>query len=813
MRQTAFLFVGILSLLLFQASMYSARAQSSTGTVPASALATDPNLNPNWNWRVGDFPDRIYPDAAYRIYHQSDNGQIVPMVLEAPWTQANAWNGLLDNKTEDGWMLLGRDMGTPGRAITGSNVHRVPYFVIYNTFRGIMRMFINVQNSETWNRGIIELQFQNPTDTKKTPSVLAYLNTISSSMDQYEKMKDNVSSVVSDVVRRNNWIWADFPMSYDGLLTPKTDVDPPSLLFRVFGQNLDNIEIKGISQGAQGNAKFVNNWLTGALDGNAPLGLIDFHMPNIKLNPVIGDIDLGQLGIRPFATQSGWGDFQQYFSKIKIKIPPLTAGSPLRGLYDGFSSTISGYTKLLPIQLPGIDIGGLFDFLVNGGSRPIRVVESAPSFIAMNLELSGLITRSQSIHEVRVTIPASRDEFWKPSLGSAVGIVRNEPLGVIALKKTPVVLKRSILRSFESDDTYPRESRSEYLAEYEVAEDLQYAVNPASGLSLESMEAYIFTLFDLYYDVDGWFLSNFNRPNQKMLTEFDSPKSDASFFVRSMPVPVQHLKGRRLHYGKDVDPAVYLKIKAVFKRKDDPSAVPVVLVSTYETEVKDLGRFENQSYVYRALPVIPPQRVSCQFAPAGGVEVTWEKSKEKSVKRYLVERSINGEAFRQIAAADTNTYTDREVGKAVAAASSKKKNATVHYRVRAFSEWTDFDGSIGRQHSEYSQSASVYGSYDSPLFDKRQHERRGDGGGVHVRSFPNPFNPVTIVQYSVDAPSEVDIVVFNSLGQQVAVLVRERQEPGTYSVEWNASALPSGTYFYRAGIGSHRTTGKMMLLK
>lgn len=788
-------------------------AQPVPNSIPVTIVASDSNLNANWDWRRGDFIDRVYPDAAYRIFHQTDNGAIVPVALQAPWTQANAWSGLLDNRPEDGWILIVRDFGTPTRPITGSRAERPPYFVLYNRYKGMLRIFINVQNTNTWNRGVIEMTFQNPNDPQKTPGLLAYFKPVSSAMDRFSGMSANVSSVVSEVTRTNNWIWADFPMSYDEAVFPKNSMDPPAFLFRVFGQELNDIAIKGLAQGAQGNAQFVNNWLTGALSGNAPLGIADLHMPNLNLNPNINAVSLGSLNLKPFSTQSTWGDFQNYFSKIKIMIPRIDVGNPLKGLYDGYSSMLSKYIGILPIHLPGIDLGGLFDFMVNGGSKGVQPVELAPSFIAMNLELNGTITTTQPLHEVRVTIPSTRDEFWKPSLGSAVGIVRNEPLGVIALKKTPVVLKRSILRSFDSDDTYPRESRSEYLAEYEVAEDLQYAVNPASGLSLESMEAYIFTLFDLYYDVDGWFLSNFNRPNQKMLTEFDSPKSDASFFVRSMPVPVQHLKGRRLHYGKDVDPAVYLKIKAVFKRKDDPSAVPVVLVSTYETEVKDLGRFDNQSYVYRALPVIPPQKVSCQFAPAGGVAVTWEKSKEKSVKRYLVERSINGEAFRQIAAADTNTYTDREVGKAVAAASSKKKNATVHYRVRAFSEWTDFDGSIGRQHSEYSQSASIYGSYDSPLFDKRQHERRGDGGGVHVRSFPNPFNPVTIVQYSVDAPSEVDIVVFNSLGQQVAVLVRERQEPGTYSVEWNASALPSGTYFYRAGIGSHRTTGKMMLLK
>ncbi len=81
------------------------------------------------------------------------------------------------------------------------------------------------------------------------------------------------------------------------------------------------------------------------------------------------------------------------------------------------------------------------------------------------------------------------------------------------------------------------------------------------------------------------------------------------------------------------------------------------------------------------------------------------------------------------------------------------------------------------------------------------------------QNYPNPFNPTTSIQYSVASSRYVRLVVFDLLGREVAVLVKEMKPTGEYEVEFNASALPSGTYFYRLQSGSFVETKKMNLLK
>jgi hypothetical protein len=95
------------------------------------------------------------------------------------------------------------------------------------------------------------------------------------------------------------------------------------------------------------------------------------------------------------------------------------------------------------------------------------------------------------------------------------------------------------------------------------------------------------------------------------------------------------------------------------------------------------------------------------------------------------------------------------------------------------------------------------------------------------QNFPNPFNPSTVIQYSIPAvktghaPSlhEVTLKVYDVLGREVAVLVNEHQSPGDYKVEWDATGLASGVYLYSINvettIGSAGFTRvkKMVLLR
>lgn len=81
------------------------------------------------------------------------------------------------------------------------------------------------------------------------------------------------------------------------------------------------------------------------------------------------------------------------------------------------------------------------------------------------------------------------------------------------------------------------------------------------------------------------------------------------------------------------------------------------------------------------------------------------------------------------------------------------------------------------------------------------------------QNFPNPFNPVTSIRYSVPATGQVSLMVFDALGRAVATLVNGTTAPGTYSAQFDASTLASGMYFARLQTGSTVQVRKMMLLK
>jgi len=70
--------------------------------------------------------------------------------------------------------------------------------------------------------------------------------------------------------------------------------------------------------------------------------------------------------------------------------------------------------------------------------------------------------------------------------------------------------------------------------------------------------------------------------------------------------------------------------------------------------------------------------------------------------------------------------------------------------------------------------------------------------GFHLaQNYPNPFNPETTIQYEVPRAVFVKLEIFNMVGQKIVTLINEWQEPGRYSIDWDASQYSSGIYFYR----------------
>lgn len=126
----------------------------------------------------------------------------------------------------------------------------------------------------------------------------------------------------------------------------------------------------------------------------------------------------------------------------------------------------------------------------------------------------------------------------------------------------------------------------------------------------------------------------------------------------------------------------------------------------------------------------------------------------------------------------------------------------LHYKILASSELPGYDTS---------NTVSAPG--------ERSRHKVGDDGLLSELSFnleqnyPNPFNPSTEIKYSINENALVQLVVYDILGREVSVLVSEQKTPGYYTVQFDASDLPSGMYIYRLKTPTKVMSKKMMLVK
>ena len=125
---------------------------------------------------------------------------------------------------------------------------------------------------------------------------------------------------------------------------------------------------------------------------------------------------------------------------------------------------------------------------------------------------------------------------------------------------------------------------------------------------------------------------------------------------------------------------------------------------------------------------------------------------------------------------------------------SSKSNAQEVLWTRTFGG-SDFDGSF-----EYSDMVEVEVNNMPARFSLEQ-------------NYPNPFNPSTVIRYHLPVQSKVTIKVFNILGNEVATLVNEEKQQGVYQLEFDASYLSSGIYFYTLRTNVFVETKKMSLIR
>ena len=81
------------------------------------------------------------------------------------------------------------------------------------------------------------------------------------------------------------------------------------------------------------------------------------------------------------------------------------------------------------------------------------------------------------------------------------------------------------------------------------------------------------------------------------------------------------------------------------------------------------------------------------------------------------------------------------------------------------------------------------------------------------QNFPNPFNPLTQINFSLSETNETKLIIYDVIGRKIKTVLNSRMEAGDYAVDFDASGLASGTYFYVLTSGPYMMRKKMIILK
>jgi predicted GH43/DUF377 family glycosyl hydrolase len=185
-----------------------------------------------------------------------------------------------------------------------------------------------------------------------------------------------------------------------------------------------------------------------------------------------------------------------------------------------------------------------------------------------------------------------------------------------------------------------------------------------------------------------------------------------------------------------------------------------------------------------------PVELTSFTAKSDGKEViiVWTTATELNNLGFEIQRSADRKEFSTVGfvkgygtttGQHSYTYSDKNL-----------ENGKYYYRLKQ----VDFNGG-----NEYSDVIEVeWRAFNSYLLEQ---------------NYPNPFNPATKIGYGIQTRSNVKITILNAIGEEIAVVLNEEKESGYHTVEFNASNLPSGVYFYRLQAGSYVETKKMILLK
>jgi hypothetical protein len=291
------------------------------------------------------------------------------------------------------------------------------------------------------------------------------------------------------------------------------------------------------------------------------------------------------------------------------------------------------------------------------------------------------------------------------------------------------------------------------------------------------------------------------------------PWSDQWNFVTTIPLPTKPQLVSAAPYPNRTDYFTFTWKKVEYADKYriqisrllsfSPLAIPTA--TTTDTVINLQKLTEGQKYYWRVQAeniggsgpwsdlsnftiIFAPTDLELQKSGLNEITLTWEDHSNVE-DGYVIERKPSQDTSFTVL--DTLKGSGNEYVDEIA----EVQNYT--YRVKAYKDSAE---------SDYSNEATI-------ILTDIQEEKEIPTEYSISQNYPNPFNPSTTITFDLPRTDEVILKVFNILGEEVATLVSDRLNAGSYSYDWDASQMASGVYLYRLEAGEYIETRKMILMR
>jgi hypothetical protein len=701
----------------------------------------------NYVYHIFGVPEADVPNYKTPFEQQSAIGQSNVSFLQA--------NTDKDFSPEDGWELIRKEFGTSTDEVG------VPYFILYNKFESKLRVFFLFKyDSNIYNGALIKFSFSNEIASGQQNSYQSGLFEFNSPpLNAIDNMTKEMKVAVLNEYNNAGFTWlhADIPVAYDPCTCefPSIIEIEPVMLYHTSQVNL---VIK--------NGGVIEEILTYSGE----------YSPNFKVAIHESEGNFAK-GVKVYQSLTG---FKKTVEAIDNSLAITQPGN----------TVAKKITKEVPVfkfpdwmkQLPHVgEATAILDLFMGGGKTT-----SAPKPMRFESELNftstGVINTYIPYAPILINTPGAD----KTGLTTLNNTAYDNVLGHFNLLKTPKIEVFESREATTGSGSYG--AGFKYTRRFKLQEDLSYVLNPASGLSIKSIDAAIVVRasvpdfgslkskakgMELYSEHVGFEDTTISTPGELFRTPF-IPLGCLKDYVFAFDDANWQSHGSDYDF-KHGNYEMYVQIRIIFDNE----------TLTEEDEAIFLGSYNTTKVSTTVKPALNFLADIKEEVVVENISLTSDQT-IRAWENIRVGNNINTGNFKlTLISGGTIDITATQL------------NPNVSMKIETPSGCERQVLPItGQELRSFCQNTARY----NPVLQTRSTPVTTTAGAINpivsFSSFPNPFNDAVNIVFDISKESKITLTILNTIGQELdKIMDKEIRASGKHVVEYNSNHLPSGIYF------------------